>query len=398
MSPDSGPELRRRDVLLAALSLLAGCGGGVDSGGTGTGVASTYSYGPIVGFGSIIVNGVHYDDSAAAIADDDGTARTRTDLKLGMQTEVLASAVTVSAGVSSATASTIQLRSEIVGPVQAVDAANQRLTVLGQSVQVQPGTVFDTGLANGFASLAVGDLVEVYANFDVASGHFVATRIEPFSGAPAAYKLRGLVGTLSLTAQTITIGALTVSWAALAPADPATALAAGTAVRVVLATTPVAGVWTATVLQTGKPSLADRERAELEGHVSAFTSTTTFAVNGVPVDAAAASFPNGSAGLTLGARVSVKGSLRGGTLVAASVAVEDGSEGEQDYELHGSVDALDASTQSFIVRGVNVVWSATTTFDGGTAASLVVGVSVEVRGPLSADGTRVDAASVRIEN
>jgi hypothetical protein len=395
MSPDSGPELRRRDVLLAALSLLAGCGGGVDSGGTGTGVASTYSYGPIVGFGSIIVNGVHYDDSAAAIAGDDGTARTRADLKLGMQTEVLASAVTVSAGVSSATASTIQLRSEIVGPVQAIDAANQRLDVLGQSVQVQPGTVFDAGLANGFASLAVGDLVEVYANFDVTSGRFVSTRIEPRS-APAAYKVRGLVGTVSLSARTITIGALTVSWAALAPADPAAALAVGTAVRVVLSTTPLAGVWTATALQTGKPALADRERAELEGHVSAFTSTTWFAVNGVTVDATAASFPNGSTELTLGARVSVKGSLRGGTLVATSVAVEDGSEGEQGYELHGSIDALDASAQSFVVHGVSVVWSATTTFEGGTAASLVVGVNVEVKGPLSADGTRVDAVSVQL--
>ena len=397
MNRDPGPELRRRDVLLAALSLLAGCGGGVDSGGTGTGVASTYSYGPIVGFGSIIVNGVHYDDSAAAIAGDDGTPLGRSELRLGMQTEVLASAVTVSAGVSSATASTIQLRSEIVGPVQAIDATNQRLTVLGQSVQVQPGTVFDASLANGYASLAVGAPVEVYANFDVATGRFVATRIEPRS-APAAYKLRGLVGALSLDAQTITIGALTISWSAVAPADPVTALAPGSAVRVVLATTPVAGIWTATALAPGRPALADRERAELEGHVSAFTSTSSFAVNGVPVDATAASFPNGSAGLTLGARVSVKGSLRSGTLVATSVAVEDGSEGEQDYELHGSIDALDATAQSFVVRGVTVVWSATTVFEGGTAASLAVGANVEVKGPLSPDGTRVDAVSVQIDN
>ena len=397
MNRDSGPELRRRDLLLAALSLLAGCGGGVDSGGTGTGVASTYSYGPIVGFGSIIVNGVHYDDSAATIAADDGTPLGRSELRLGMQTEVLASAVTVSAGVSSATASTIQLRSEIVGPVQAIDAANQRLTVLGQSVQVQPGTVFDASLANGYASLAVGDLVEVYANFDVASARYVATRIEPRSAA-TAYKLRGLVGALSPDARTITIGALTIDWSAVAPAEPTAALAPGSAVRVVLATTPVAGVWTATALQAGRPALADREHAELEGHVSAFTSTSAFAVNGVPVDATAASFPNGTAGLVLGARVSVKGSLRSGTLVATSVAVEDGSEGAQDYELHGSIDAVDATAQSFVVHDVIVVWSATTVFEGGTAASLAVGAQVEVKGPLSPDGTRVDAVSVQIEN
>jgi hypothetical protein len=45
-----------------------------------------------------------------------------------------------------------------------------------------------------------------------------------------------------------------------------------------------------------------------------------------------------------------------------------------------------------------VVWSATTVFEGGTAASLAVGANVEVKGPLSPDGTRVDAVSVQIDS
>ena len=55
--------------LAAALSLFA-CGGsgGVDSGGTGS-----FASGPISGFGSVIVNGVHFDDAGATVSDDDGT-------------------------------------------------------------------------------------------------------------------------------------------------------------------------------------------------------------------------------------------------------------------------------------------------------------------------------------
>ena len=56
--------MQRREWLVGVLALLgAGCGGGVDSGGTGTGHTSTLAVGPISGFGSIIVNGVRFDDS-----------------------------------------------------------------------------------------------------------------------------------------------------------------------------------------------------------------------------------------------------------------------------------------------------------------------------------------------
>ncbi len=71
--------------------MLGGCGGGVDSGGTGG--ASTYASGPINGFGSIVVNGVHFDDSTGSISDDDGNARNRSDLQLGMVVETRGAAI-----------------------------------------------------------------------------------------------------------------------------------------------------------------------------------------------------------------------------------------------------------------------------------------------------------------
>ena len=75
--------------VLAALApialLLAACG--VDSGGTGE-TAKTSSEGRIAGFGSVIVNGIRFDDSQASIVDDDGVAHVSSELKLGMVVDV----------------------------------------------------------------------------------------------------------------------------------------------------------------------------------------------------------------------------------------------------------------------------------------------------------------------
>lgn len=391
------PEPRRRDVLLAALALLAGCGG-VDSGGTGTGASSTYANGPITGFGSIIVNGVRFDDSGATIEDDEGRTRSRDELRLGMRTEVIASAVTTVGGVASATASAIRLQSAIIGPLEEVDAANATLTVLGQRVSAVATTVFDGAIAGGITMLAPGDLLEVYATLDVAAGRYVASRIERRDDA-AAYKLRGAIASLSPDARTLTLGRLTIDWSAVAPADPATALAPGRLVRVTLDKTPAAGIWRAITLANAQPMPQDRERAEIEGRISAFTSRTNFALDGLPVDASGASFPDGTTGLAVGAMVEVKGSLRNGVLIATQVEREEEDGGTEPFELHGTLDSVDTAAASLVVRGVTVVWSAATRFEGGNAGDLSrwVGREIEVKGALSDDGTRIAATSIHFE-
>ena len=395
MDTDRNFEPRRRELLLATLALLGGCGG-VDSGGTGTGASPTYASGPITGFGSIIVNSVRYDDSSAAVDDDDGAARNRSELKLGIRAEVLASAVTVVAGVSTATASSIRIRSEIIGPLEAIDSVNAQLTVLGQRVGVVATTVFDAALAGGLAALSPGDVLVVYATLDVASGRYVASRIER-RAALTSYKLRGAVATLALAAKTLTVGLATVDWSAVAPADPASALAPGRLLHVTLATTVVGGVWRAIALSSGVPRPEDRDFAEIEGRITAFASSTSFALDGLAVDASAASFPGGSAGLRLGAKIEVRGSLRGGVLVASRVTLKDEDGGLEPFELHGSIESVDTAAMRFVVRGVTVAWSAATRFEGGSPADLAVGRRVEVKGRLSANGLLVEAVTVHIE-
>ena len=84
---------------------------------------SGWPSGPITGFGSIIVGGVRYDDSAALVTDDFDAPSDSARLRLGMVTEVRASTPELSASMPSATAMSVRFRSEIVGPVESVDAA-----------------------------------------------------------------------------------------------------------------------------------------------------------------------------------------------------------------------------------------------------------------------------------
>lgn len=387
----------RNWLLQAALAtlLLAGCGGGVGTGGTGT-----YAAGPITGFGSIIVNDVRFDETTAAVVDDDDGVRLRGELKLGMTVAIDGKTLRSdnSGATATATASRVRFGSEIVGPVQAVNAATGVITVLGQTVRVAVETVFDERLAGGIAAVSVGQVVEVYALYDAERGAYNATRIEPRSGIVTPWRLRGPVAALDRAAGTLRIGIATIvlGTASGVPAD----LAPGQLVRLRLAASvDPAGRFTVSDFGVALRPPQDYEEARLRGLVTQFTSSTRFNINGLPVDASAAAFPNGSAGLRLGARVEAKGSARSGVLLAAEVKVETDDEvRDRGFEFKGTIDSVDAAARTFVLRGQTV----TTTrpdlrLDGGTLADIAVGRQVEVRAQLAPERTRLEATRIKFD-
>ncbi len=396
------PRSPARHLMLqfaAAAALLSGCGGGGDagtsafgSGASGTGTGS-FAAGAISGFGSVIVNGVRFDNSKAKVSDDDGRAADATSLRLGMRVEIHGGAISDDGTGPRAEASEIRFGSELVGPVSAVDAAAKILVVLGQTVVVTDTTVIDDRLAGGFAAISVGTVLEVHGTRDATTGTITATRIEP-SAAAAGFKLRGVVANLDPTAKTFTIGATLVSYVGVASV-PAT-LANGLMVRVRLQTTPVAGAFVATRIDAAAPHVDDANEAEIEGSITAFTSSTSFSVNGIPVDASNATFANGTTAVVLGAQVEVHGTSSNGVVMASSVKVETHAERHAEgFELHGAITAIDTTAKTFVLRGVTVGYGAATVdFRKGTAAQLAVGVQLEVRGTLSADGTMLQATRI----
>lgn len=391
--------ITRRDglmlTLLGSALTLAGCGGGgsdssagVSSGGTGS-----FSAGPITGFGSIIVGAVRFDDStASSILDiDDDNTDLRGKLKLGMMVRVKGKPKNG----DRADADSIEVRSELLGPIDSINtsATPNTLVVLGQTVQISASTVFEDGLA-GLPALSPGNIVEVHGFVDPVTHRLTATRIErKLLVNVKAFKLQGTVKALvnTSTVKTFQIGPLTISFAAPVNIPASLVLANDMLVRVRLATTPATG--TRTALKIRAVELEDehknRDEAEVEGTITAFTSSSKFSVNGLPVDASGASVPTG---LKLGDRVEVEGRLVNGVLVAKKVKLEDEND-QLKFELHGIIGSLNTSGKTFVLRGVTIDFSGSVVFLKGTLSALETGRSVEVKGVASTPGTNTIKAT-----
>ena len=391
--------VRARNLLLqlaAAALLLAGCGGGgssgPSSGGTGAGPTS-FAAGHISGFGSVIVNGVRFDDSAALVLDDDGNRSSRDALKLGMGVEIHGGSIGDDGKGPRAAATEIRHGAELLGPVSAVDAVAKTLVVLGQTVRVLDTTVFHERLVGGFAGIVVGAVVEVHGTFDAATGAYTATRVSP-SMAAEGFRIRGIVSNLDVVAKTFTMGPALISYAAVMPV-PAN-LVNGALIRVRLQTVQVGGAWVADRIDGLGQRHDDANEVELKGTITAFTSQASFSVNGIPVDASGAVFGNGAASLALGARVEVKGSSANGVVIATRVSVEDEQEHRAEgFELHGAITAIDTLAKTFVLREIKVSYAAAgIEYRKGTEAQLAVGVQLEVKGKLSADGTMLRAERI----
>lgn len=372
---------------LGLAMLLSACGGGVGTGGTGS-----YAYGPITGFGSIIVNGVRYDDASARVEDDSGTGRSREALKLGMTVSIESGEV--SGGTATATA--VRFGSLLAGPVTAVDTAGNSMQVLGQTVQLRSTTVWDDSLGT-LAALTVGRVVEVHGFVDAANQSVVATRVEPAAGALALFKVSGVVASLNAVSRSFALGQANFSYggAANVPAG----LANGQIVTARVRTVAEGGQWVVASFGGGLSSrpLDSRNRCDVRGLITSLASTADFVLNDVRVNAGAALFPDGTAGIVVGARVKVEGSCANDRLTATKVEIENEERlTTEGIDLRGAIESVDTATSTFRVRGSVVFYGLPTVrFDGGTVADLAVGRQVRVRGVLSPERDRVLA--VRIE-
>jgi hypothetical protein len=383
-------------IALVAILVLSGCGGGVDSGGTGATPASV-TVGPVSGFGSVVVGGIHHDESRASIVDDDGQPLGADALQLGTMTAIEGSTVVDSGTRRESTAQRVRVVEQVIGPLESVEPAGTSLRVLGQRVVVTPTTVLDARLSGGLAALRAGDVLAVFGQLDVAEARIVATRIEPRPQAPA-FVLRAPVDNYERGLRRLVMGGVVIDLSALGEAELPASLPAGALARIKLQPQRTGTAWLASALRAAGLMLGDSEQVGIEGRITRFTSPQDFSVDGVSVDARGATFEGGTAGLAVGARVEVEGRTLGGTLVARKVELEsdDGSEGGR-FELEGRISALDTNALTFVVRGVTVSYAGTPRFEGGTVADLALDRRVAVQGNLSADRTRLQATRIHVE-
>jgi len=197
--------LLRKSVLAASVAMLTACGGGGSSSSS-----SGTTVGVVTGFGSIYVNGVEYETTAASI-DIDGSASVETSLNVGDVVELVGS---VNADGTTGTATSVLCRDELEGYVLDVSALDINgigtINVMGQTVAVTADTVFDSDIKLAVTDLVANDIVEI-SGFPDGTGNIMATRIET-KNAATDVEVKGLVNALDTVAMTFSIGGLQVDY------------------------------------------------------------------------------------------------------------------------------------------------------------------------------------------
>jgi hypothetical protein len=295
---------------------------GIDRGGVKTPVSAL---GPITGFGSIIVGGVHYSLDASEVRID-GAVAAEADLKLGQIVTISGSR---EAGSDRASAETVTFSSNVQGPVTGVDAAGAAFAVLGQTVNTQASTVFElAGRAPSVTSLVVGETVRV-SGFVAANGTIAAARVEQ---RPSASELRvtGRVARLDRAAARFDINALTVSYAAPAVIEGFPGGQPNEGDEVIVTGRAVApdGVLLANTLErrAAAPQAREGDEFEVEGLITRFVSPQDFDVAGVAVTTTASTqYEHGDAAtLALDLKVHVSGRVNAALLrEARKVEIDD---------------------------------------------------------------------------
>ncbi len=330
-------------VAVAALSILAACGGGSSMSGTSSGSAMTASAGAsgvITGFGSVLVNGQEYATDASTQVldgDNDDAASSTANLQVGM---------TVDLDAGGGAATMLRFTSAVRGEVDAVDTMNSTLTVLGQTIQVTSGTSFAGGQASAssttpvtqLSNINVGDYVVVFGYVECAGtcGSSDTSIVASLVYEPATasiYRVQGYVtgaGSTSFVINGLTVDILTSGASPTRCNTMNCAFSNGQFVSVRSTGKPtgayVSGSSTLTLsaddikLRQEAPTFAVGSTVTIEGPVRQLGSTG-FVVRGIAVDAS--NVLSSLTGLANNQIVEVTGTIASnGTLLATAITVE----------------------------------------------------------------------------
>jgi hypothetical protein len=398
--------------ILACLFIIVGDGTSV-AGIQGSGFRSN-SVGRITRFGSIFVNGIEYDISAAQIRID-GEPGSESLLRVGQVVSVKGE---VNAEGTAGDATDVTFTSDVRGPIAQVNLADGSLVILGQRIRILGDTILDGLPLGGILGLVPGIQVQV-SGFPNAAGDLVASRIDLVLGGPSNARIKGVVQGLDTTAHTFRVNTQTVNYSG---ATPIGALANGSTVSV------------GGSIPSGQTSLhathvevisglggAANELGQIEGLITAFNSASDFAIGAqrVATDASTQFVLHGQA-LGPNLAVDVQGTFNAaGVLVARKVQARSagllggliggllggltGAPGTGPAGVLGPVESVSASGHSLRVLGVDLQVSGATAFDDQSSQGLRpfglpelrVGDYVEVRGGALGPGAPLQATVVR---
>lgn len=352
---------------LIGVLCIAACGGGSSSsdgaapGPGGSAPTQVSVVGSITGFGSVFVSGTKYEVAADTRVEIEGEADSIGDdsrLRLGMKVRVSASDDN---GVR--TAQSIAFDEDLKGPIESItpdagDATVGTFSVMGQTVTVDAGTVFDDDVGNNdgiagidFRDLETGMIVEV-SGFPT-DGGFLATRVDreldaaggnPDLGQPDVdgdeLELKGFVESVASDNSSITVGGTVFLINAGTIFEDGLTLGAELVdVFVEVKADLVAAEYVAVRVER-EDDFDDNDRNgefEIEGilqSVDTASSPNTFTINGITVPVTDAT----SLEALVGMRVEIKGSFNTDNILVLREAKQEVEDNVRTEDLISTVD------------------------------------------------------------
>ena len=273
------------------------------------------THGVISGLNDVNVNGVRYTAGSATVTIN-GRPGTLADLERGQ-------VVTISGRINgdgiTGSADSIRFGATLVGPIQSLDGAANRLIVMGQTVLTDSDTLFAAGInPSTYDGLSVGNNIQA-SGFTDSAGVIRATRIDR-AGADADLQLIGKVSALDLANLLFRIDRLTLDYSSAFVIDlPGGAPANGMMIKAI--GSMANGLFLVDRLASA-PALAGTSgrRVQAAGLITRFNSASDFDVNGSNVAVGSGViYSNGDAGdLALNARLVIDGDFASGGRITAN--------------------------------------------------------------------------------
>lgn len=363
----------------AVLGSLAACGGGSDS-GTSTAGSNGSSMGPVSGFGSVYVNGTHFQINNAQYRGDDGIER-ETQLEKGMILKVTGTWGRDGEG----EAQYIYYDDTLRGPVDSItwdEPTKTGVIVLAnQNIAINNRTVFKGAtpveLKAGVESTTDDYHVRI-SGYRLANGEFQASFVgvmdanTPWPYGRYEVEVEGAVSNLGV--DTFEINGLVVNYQSATFEDGAAEdLADGVIVEVEGKLEN--GKLTAFEIEFEDDMFEENEDVEISGAItSAYDSETgQFYLNGTLIQLTDdTDFDDDITAeqLTEGAEIKVEGEYRNGIIVAEEIETRDG-----DAQLSGFIESIEQGGEVLMVSGVRVTLTDSTLIedeDTGDAQESVV--------------------------
>jgi hypothetical protein len=370
------------------------------------------SSGVVSAFGSIYINGVKYDTAEAEFVNGDLDDLPNAELDLDVGDVVWVRGTVNEDGVTGV-AHTVIYDVDLVGTVAAIAPLTSTITVLGRNVKINSDTVFGDNFALAeLSDIALGEVLKI-SGFDQLDGSLLATRIDKdISTTALLYEVEGMISALDASAASLNIGPQVINYAGF-NSSFTPSLNQWVQVK---GSINDSGVLIASSIEIETRQgdyglsagdvaneLSGDTKIALEGVISEYSDSSTFAINGYAVQTSTETLYIGgdASDVSLGARLSVRGvrSDDGQTLLVSRVYVRPPS----NLEVEGNITAIDVLVGSVEVGGITVQIQSTTQLEDETGVyrkfsieHLNVGDYIDVNGQF--DGAQLIAYRLERDN